>query len=78
MYPGETLLKNLNMFTEMHCKNISFMGRQLIFLSSFIPTRVLLSRLKQHICSGMFELFWTVFYIEKDARHSKHNHSKVE
>ena len=32
MYPGDMLLKNLNMIIEMHCKNLSFMGSQLIFL----------------------------------------------
>ena len=36
MYPGDMLLKNLNMFTEIHCKNLSFVGSQLIFFSSLL------------------------------------------
>ena len=35
MYPGYMLLKIFNFFTEIHCKNLSSVVNQLIFLSSF-------------------------------------------
>ena len=56
MNPGDMLLKNLNIITEKHCKNISFVGDQLIFLSSFIHTWALLSRFKQYLITFLLSV----------------------
>ena len=54
MYLDDMLLKNLNIFTEIHFKNLSFVGNQFILFSSFISIWALLSRFKQYL----IHLFW--------------------
>ena len=35
VYSGDKLLKNLNMPTQINCKTLPFVGRQLIFLNQY-------------------------------------------
>ena len=56
MYWGDILLKNLEMFTHIHCATLSLVGSQFILINSFIPTWALLS-FKQ----SLIHLFWGVW-----------------
>ena len=56
VYSGDMLLKNLNMFTHIHCATLSLVGSQFIFLNSCILTWALLSSFKQNL----MHLFWDV------------------
>ena len=58
MYCGDILLKNLKMFTHIHCETLSLVGSQFIFNKfTQIPTWALLSRFKQNL----IHLFWDVW-----------------
>ena len=59
MYCGDILLKNLKMFTHIHCATLSLVGSQFTLINSFIPTWALLSRLKQYLK----HLFWDVWIL---------------
>ena len=60
MYCGDILLKNLNMFTHIHCATLSLVGSQfiLILINSLISTWALLSRFKQNLIH--LYVFWDV------------------
>ena len=57
MYCGDILLKNLQMFTHIHCANLSLVTSQFILINSFILTWALLSWFKQYLIHLFFGIF---------------------